>query len=209
MANEIKIEITQPKLFTKKAILAINAYLVLEVSPIVILDFLISPIFKLFKPEMALGLILVALGLIAFLFVYFIPIGMGNLHVRKLVRSLNTSDKSSYIVQLTIIPRLKSGFWAFLEDADDIGFLVITESDLVFKGDSVELSFPYTQIKNIRKKNVGWRGAWIYGNRIQIDLLDSTDKKSFEFTERSSLSIPTSWRISAELFNFLSAKIQK
>ena len=209
MANEVKIEITQPKLFTKKAILVINAYIVLGVIPIVILNFLISPIFEFFKREQALSLSLVALVLVVFQYLYFNPIWLGNPYVRKLVRSLNVSDRSGYVIQLAIIPRLKSGFRAFLEDADDMGFLAITENELVFKGDSVKFSLPYAQIINIRKRNVGWRGAWIYGHRIQIDFMDSTNKKSFEFAERSSLSIPASRRITTELINSLSAKIQK
>jgi hypothetical protein len=209
MADEIKFEITKAKLFTKKAILTINAYIILGAIPIIILNFLISPIFEFFKREMALSLSLVALVLAVFQYLYFNPVWLGNPYVRKLVRSLNVSDKSGYIIQLAIIPRLKSGFRAFLEDADDIGLLAITENELIFKGDSVKFSLPYTQILNIQKKNVGWRGAWIYGNRIQIDFLDSTYKKSFEFIERSSLCIPASRRITAELFNSLSAKIQK
>ncbi len=209
MAGNIKIEITPPKLFTKKAIVVLNLYAVLGWFPMGVVIVLIPSIFESFKPEIALSLSLVAAGLAACLCIYFAPFGMGNPHVRKLVRSLNVSGKHGYIIQLAIIPRLKSGFWAFLEDADDIGILAITENELVFKGDSVEFSFPYAQIKNIRKKNIGWRGAWIYGNRIQIDFLDLVGKKSFEFAERSSLCIPASRQISAELFNFLSTKIQK
>jgi hypothetical protein len=209
MADEIKFEIKQSKLFTKKAILVINAYIVLGVSPIVTVSFLVPLIFNFLNPAIAFSLSLVAFGLAVGLCLYFFPIGAGNPHVRKLVRSLNVSTKGGYIIQLTIIPRLKSGFWTFLEDADDVGLLAITENQLVFNGDSVEFSFPYTQIKNIQKKNIGWRGAWICGNRIQIDFLDSTGKKSFEFTERSSLSVLASRQISAKLFNFLSAKIQK
>ena len=158
---------------------------------------------------MELVLSLADLGLIVFLVFYFQSIWMGNPHVRRLVHCLSLSDHDGYIIQLAKIPRLKSGFWAFTEDADDIGLLSLTDDRLVFKGDSIEFSFPYTHIKNICKKNVGWRGAWTSGNRIRIDISDPSGEKSFEFLERSSLTNPASRKITRELFNSLSVKIQK
>ena len=52
---------------------------------------------------------------------YFLPFGLGNTHVTRLVRSLNPAAAQGgegFIVQLTLSPRLRSGLRALLEDAD-------------------------------------------------------------------------------------------
>lgn len=209
MADDINVEITPPKLFTKNAIVVLNAYSVLLLVPLIIVIFLVPLIFKFFKPEMALCLYLVAVGLAACLCLYFLPLGLGNPHVRRLIRRLNFSEQNGFIIQLASMPRLKSGVWSFMEDADDLGVLSFGEEKLVFKGDSFNFSFPYTRMNNVRKKNIGWRGFWLYGNRITVEVSEPVGNRTFEFTERLSLSLPASRRISKELYNLLSAKIQK
>ncbi len=205
MVNEIKIETTQPKLFTKKAIAAINAYGILAIIPIIIAIPLIILIENIFYGGLAFSLSMVVLALAIVLPVYFFSIVIGNPYVQQLVRSQNPSAQSGFVIQLTNLPRVKSGFWAFMEDADDVGFLSFEEEALVFSGDSTNFLIPFALIKTVCKKNVGWRGLWIYGNRIVIDI----SGRSFEFAERFSLSIPASRKISKDLFNRLSTKIKK
>lgn len=205
MANEIKIETTTPNHFTKKAIAKINAYSVFAIIPVLLAIPLITLIESLLHESLAFGLSMMILGLVIVLPVYFLPIVIGNPHVRQLARSLNSSNQNGFIIQLTNLPRVKSGFWAIVEDADDIGFLSFEEEALIFKGDSMKLLIPFALIKNVHNRNVGWRGLWIYGNRILIDVSD----RSFEFAERFSLSIPASRKISEDLFSRLSSKIKR
>ena len=205
MINVIKIETTQPKLFTNKAIVAINAYGILAIIPVIMAIPPIILIVNIFHGRLALSLVIVILALAIALPVYFFSIVLGNPYVRQLVRSQNPSVQSGFVIQLINLPRVKSGFWAFMEDADDVGFLSFEEEALVFNGDSTKLLIPFALIKTVSKKNVGWRGLWICGNRIVIDV----SGRSFEFAERFSLSIPASRKISKDLFNRLSTKIKK
>ena len=81
---------------------------------------------------------------------FFLPFGLGNTHVARLVRSLNpgaSRDEDGFIVQLTVSPRLRSGLRALLEDADDIGYLTFAANELRFQGDSVKLSAPWEDIQ--------------------------------------------------------------
>ena len=205
MATEIKIEIAPQKLFTKKAIVVVNAYGFFAIIPLLVAITLSILADKLCYGGLSFILNMLFLGLAAVLPLYFFPLVMGNPHVTYLVGPLNISNKSGFVVQLTNLPRAKAGFWAFMEDADDIGFLSFEADTLIFNGDSTKFSIPLRLIKNVGKKNIGWRGLWICGNRIMIEVSD----KSFEFVERFSLSFPGSRKISEEIFNRLSAEIQK
>ena len=116
-SNAATIEIAQPKLFTAGAVAVVSAYGLLLAAPLFISILVISLI--------KFGILTV---LIPFLVVaataYFLPYGLGNTHVTRLVRSLNPAAGNSedgFIVQLTLSPRLRSGLRAIVDDADDIG----------------------------------------------------------------------------------------
>ena len=207
MSNEVKIQITPPNLFTKKAILILNAFSIFMLIPLLKVALLVPLIFKFFHPVVAWAATLAGLGLAVAIPLFLWPFCMGNPYVLLLVRRLGYLKENGFIVQLTTVPRLKSGFWSVMEDADDIGFLKLGAGTVEFNGDSTMLSIPIGKIGNVRKKNVGHRGVWMAGSRIVIEVAEPAGSKFFEFLERSSLSVPASRRISKELFECLSTQI--
>ncbi len=141
---------------------------------------------------------------------YFLPFGLGNAYVTWLVRALNPAagqDPDGFIVQLTLSPRIRSGLWAELEDADDIGYLRLTETELVFEGDSVKVSVPYSQIERVSSRNIGLRGLFVYGRRIALEISGFPKASALEFAERSSWVLPASRRTTQRLWERLSGKL--
>ena len=196
------IEVTQPKLFTAGAVAAVNAYGALLALP-VFASVLVVSVTK-FGLLTALIPLLVVAGT-----AYFLPFGLGNTHVTRLVRSLHpgaAQDGERFIVQLTVSPRLRSGLRALLEDADDIGFLTFREDELLFQGDSVKLSVPSNRVELVRPQNIGLRGLFVYGRRIKIVVSGLPQVESVEFAERSSWVLPTSRAITRKLYQCLSTR---
>jgi len=143
---------------------------------------------------------------------YFLPFGLGNAYVARLARALNPAagkDPDGFIVQLTLSPRIRAGLWAELEDADDIGCLRLTETELVFEGDSVKLSVPYSQIRRLRSRNIGLRGLFVYGRRMVVEISGASKVSALEFAERSSWVLPASRRTTRRLWEGLSAKLAR
>lgn len=209
MANEIKIQITPPQFFTKRAILISNTIPVIAFIPIIKV-ILAGPILvKLFHPAIAFAGCLAILGFGVATLIYFSPVFMGNLYVLHLVRRLKFFNENGFIVQVATAPRLRGGLWGFLEDADDIGLLRFGAETLEFYGDSMKVSIPFAKIRNMRKKNIGYRGGWVCGSRLVIEAGETVGNKFFEFVERSSITVPESRRVSRELFECLSAQIPK
>ena len=139
--------------------------------------------------------------------VLFLPIGRGNPYVSRLVRSLALDagkSGTSFVVQLSCSPRIRSGLCAVLEDADDIGCLSFDGSGLRFQGDSVKLSVPYACIKEVQPGNSRMRGPFIYGRRIGLVVTGLPNVSSLEFAERSSWLLPTSRRTTRQLHQYLS-----
>jgi hypothetical protein len=133
---------------------------------------------------------------------YFLPFGLGNTYVTRLVQKLNPAAGKSddgFIVQLTLSPRIRSGLRAILDDADDIGYLSFTGTKLLFQGDSVRLSVPFDRIEQVRPQNIGLRGLFVYGRRIKVRVSGLSNIESFEFAERSSWLLPTSRAITRQL----------
>ena len=119
---------------------------------------------------------------------FFLPFGFGNPHVARLVRSLNPGSgmpPERFIAQLTLAPRLRSGFRALMEDADDIGWLGFTGSALVFWGDSVQLSIPFAQISAVRAQSIGLRGLFLYPS-IMLSVSGLPGVQSLTLAERSA-----------------------
>jgi hypothetical protein len=152
----------------------------------------------------AIPLLLVAVALA----VLFPPLCFENLYVRRLVGRLATNDAKptdGFIVQLTVSPRLRQGLRSNLDDADDIGYLSLTPNELLYKGDSVRLSIPISNIKKIQSQNIGWRGLYLYGRRTTIIPTGLENVDSLEFTDRSSCILPASRRNSTRLYQRLCA----
>jgi hypothetical protein len=195
------IEITEPKRFNTLAVLVVTAFGVLGVLPILISFVIVS--------VMPLGVLtflipLLALGLAA----CFLPFASGNACIAMLVRRLNPSARNpanGFIVQLTLTPRIRYGLRALVEDADDIGFLTLTDKDLVFQGDSVKLSIPLSQIREVRRKMRGMRGVLV--PRVVIVAPELQKFQSVEFGERSSWVLPTSREISTKLYEAMKSRV--
>jgi hypothetical protein len=186
------VEITSPKAFTSGAILIIAGCGVLLVAP-VLASLLAVTAIKLGMLTVLIPLLTIAVT------AYFLPFGLGNPVVRRLVRSKVDVGEDGFIVQMTLAPRIRSGVRALIEDADDLGCLSFTDSELVFQGDSVRLRIPWRQVSEVRPQNIGWRGRYLYGSRIIITVTGIPNVDAISFSERSSLLLPTSKRITRKL----------
>lgn len=202
-SNPATIEIAQPKLFTAGAVAVVSAYGLLLAAPLFVSVLVIS----LIKYGILTVLIpLLVLAATAF----FLPYGLGNTHVTRLVQSLNPAagkSEDGFIVQLTLSPRIRSGLRAIVDDADDIGYLSFTETELRFQGDSVKLSVPLERIEWVRPQNIGLRGLFVYGRRIRVVVSGLPQTEALEFAERASWVLPTSRAMTRKLHERLSAKV--
>jgi len=186
------VEITSPKAFTSGAILIIAGCGVLLVAP------MLASLLAVTAIKLGMLTVLIPLLTIA-VTAYFLPFGLGNPVVRRLVRSKVDVGEDGFIVQMTLAPRIRSGVRALIEDADDLGCLSFTDSELVFQGDSVRLRIPWRQVSEVRPQNIGWRGRYLYGSRIIITVTGIPNVDAISFSERSSLLLPTSKRITRKL----------
>ena len=179
-----------PKRFRSGAHFIVGAYGLLVMMPVLISMLVISVL--RFGPLT----FLLPLGAIAFA-TLLLPCGFGNPFIRRLVRQLKPADAKdgeAFVVQLTLTPRLRSGVGAVLEDADDVGWLSFTTSELRFQGDSSQLSVPFEQIRGLRARNIGWRGLFVYGSKVTFSIASLPQVRSFQFAERSSYLLPQSRR---------------
>ena len=204
-STEATIEVAQPKLFTTGAVMAVSAYGLLLAAPI-FTSILVVSVIKYGILTLLIPLLVVAAT------AYFLPFGLGNTHITRLVRSLNPAagkSEDGFIVQLTLSPRIRSGLRAILDDADDIGYLSFTGTELLFQGDSVKLCVPFHHIQQVRPQNIGMRGLFVYGRRIKIVASGLPQIDSFEFAERSSWLLPDSRRITRQLAERLATRVRQ
>jgi hypothetical protein len=195
--------ITPPRSLTMGAVLVICAYGLLLMIPVVIVMMVVSV-----RPlGMDTWLIpLLVIGVTTF----FLPVGFGNPYVARIIRSLNrdaAGEPASFMVQLTLVPRIRTGLRALLEDADDVGWLRLTESELVFQGDSITLSVPYEKIRDLKKENLGWRGLFLYGPPTAFAVSGLPETACFRFAERSSWLLPSSRQNAYRLYHFIAEKV--
>jgi hypothetical protein len=194
-----KMEIGQPRLFTARAVAVVCGYGAFLCIP-VFLSVLVMSLRKFGVMSLLYPFLTMAAT------TWFLPFGFGNPYVARLVRAfhpLAVKDQDGFIVQLACSPRLRFGLRALLEDADDIGYLSFTESELVFEGDSIKLSVPFDQMKQVRPANVGLRGLFVYGRSSRIAVLGLPNVESLEFAERSSCFLPTSRKTARRLYERL------
>lgn len=201
-SSTAKIEITAPRRYTTGALLVVTAFGIFRAVPIILAILAVSMI------KFGLLTLLIPLAALAATAI-FIPFGLGNAYVAKLVRDMDpqaANDPNSFIVQLTLTPRIRTGVRAVFEDADDIGVLTCGASDLSFDGDSICLRVPLSQISMVRPHNPGLRGFYFYGRRIELTVTGLPNVQSLEVAERSSWLLPTSKRITKRLYEHLSKK---
>lgn len=196
------IEIGQPKVFTLRAVLILSAYGVLLAVPF-LASLLVVSVLKLGVLTVLIPVMAVASA------AFFLPFGLGNPYVSRLVQRLNPAagkTDAGFVVQLSVSPRIRSGLSAVLEDADDIGYLSFNSTGFLFQGDSVKLSVPYECIEEVRSLNIGMRGLFVYGRRIGLVVTGLPNVSALEFAERSSWLLPTSRRITKQLHQHLSKR---
>ena len=187
------VEVTSPKVFTWAAIFVIAGCGVLLAAP-VLASLLAVTVLRLGVLTALIPVLAIAVT------AYFLPFGLGNPVVKRLVRSRKLdAGEDGFIVQMTLSPRIRSGLRAVIEDADDLGYLSFTGSELIFQGDSVRLQIPWGQIAEVRPENIGWRGRYLYGSRIKITVAGIPNVEAVTFSERASLLLPTSKRITRKL----------
>jgi len=114
-------------------------------------------------------------------------------------RQPGAATSRSYLVQLTLAPRVRKGIRATLEDADDFGYVTFDEDGFVYEGDAITLRVPFQNLRQVWQQNVGWRGRFVYGPRVTIEVDGLKGIAFIEFAERSSLIISQSKRTAREL----------
>lgn len=203
-STNARIEIRPPQRFNTLAVLVISAYGLLLAIPALLAMMVVSVL------HFSWLTFLVPLLTIAVL-TFFLPFGFGNPHVARLVRRQSAESKSDpqgFIVQLTTVPRLRTGLGALAEDADDVGWLTFTDSELLFRGDAVSLSVPFDRIQELRKRNGGWRVLFLYGPWIEFSVGGLTEHERFRFAERSSWFLPTARRTGNRMYERLAQAVR-
>src|SRR3982751_5875762 len=191
-----KIEISRPQSFGLISILGKYAFSFLPAIPVLATLLAISlknlGLWSLIIPLLALA------GMI-----YILPF-FGNAYVCWVARRIQAGTGDSpdkRIVQITLCPRIRTGIRALIEDADDIGYLSFNESGLLFQGDSVKLILPFETIRALQGENVGLRGLYVTAGRIRLDISGLDGFEAVEIAERGSRVLPTSRKITRELFS--------
>jgi hypothetical protein len=192
MATEPTLEISAPRVFTSSAVFKVCSYGLCLCFPVLAAVMIISVI-----PAGILTLVLPFFALAVTL--YFLPFGFGNACVRKLVNSQHPA-RQGFVVQLRLLPSLRKGFRAVAEDADDIGLVSVDENGFSFVGDSIQCRTPKARIANLRLENCGWRGLFLYGSKITVEFDGFSKAERIELAERSSLTLPQSWRNTRNLY---------
>ncbi len=162
-----------------------------------------------FIVSFGLGLILiglsVCLGLYSAMAVLLLPF-TNNYYVARHVRRsipLPEGDSETYLVQITLSPRVYGGLRGFLEDADDVGYLRFTEEGFEFFGDSITIQLPFENIESIQDVNVGIRGLWIVGRRVRVSTSAFPPYVGIEFLDREGLSVRRTRQISESIIHAL------
>ncbi|HLH54625.1 MAG TPA: hypothetical protein VKY92_13510 [Verrucomicrobiae bacterium] len=196
------IQTRDPAVLTTAAILGMSLFGLFLIVPVLISMMIVS-ILQFGIPSFLIPLAIIALA------TFFLPFGFGNAYLKRLVEPLRPSGdpkEAGYVVQLTRNPRQRSGLWAVIEDADDIGWLQFTDSAVVFTGDSLRLRVPYDRVRDLKKRNAGWRSLFAYGPQTMFSLAEMPEAGAFLFAERSSYVIPTSRKVGLEIYTRLQEK---
>jgi hypothetical protein len=194
-----RLELTPAKVLGGRALLAVSAYGLVLMVPVLAGSLAAVSLFRLgvWTWLIPLSLILGASWLL--------PLGFGNPHIARLAASMPRPDTQSrtFLVQLTLSPRVRSGFRALLDDADDVGWLWVSESAVEFRGDSVRLTLPLERIRQVRRGSIGLRGLYLYP-QLTLAVSGLTQASEIWLAERASWLLPNSRRVTGEIFRLLS-----
>jgi hypothetical protein len=202
-SGQTSLEIRDARLFTGRAVMIVCAFGLLLVIPVVGAMLVVSSLQLGFWTALIPLLTICAATL-------FLPFGFGNTYVTRLVGNLKaarTNDANSFIVQITFIPRIRSGLRAILEDADDIGVIILSGSELVFEGDSVHFSIPYSQLAGVRLETIGLRGLFVYPC-VAASVSGLTGLTSFKIADRAGCFLPASRKRTRNLYRRLLAGLK-
>ena len=200
--GSVQIQITAPQRFTPFRQFLCSAYGLLLFLPTIIVAIVAVSL-------MQLGVLTLVLPFIVLLIAtFFLPFGFGNAYVARLAESLKPTNTEAMLVQMAFVPRLHYGFLGVMEDADDIGWLSCSDQGLRFHGDSVKLSIPLRQVRAVRRRAGGFRGLFLYW-RTAVTVEGLEEFTELWFAERSSLVLPTSWKINKRLYESVASKIPR
>lgn len=202
MSNGTKLEIRPARQFTGRALMIVSAFGLLLVIPVLLSMLVLS--------SLHFGIWTALIPLIAIsAATLLLPFGFGNTYVAKLARLLRPADwkdSDSSVVQVTLNPRIRSGFRAVMEDADDIGSLKLGASELLFEGDAIRFSIPYGQIRELRLRSIGFRGLFVY-TCLAMNISDLAGITDIRIAERGTCLLPTSRKTTRELLNRLTEMV--
>ncbi len=196
--DEGRIDTRPPRLFGSAAVLIICAYGLVLAIPF-LLSLVVVSLLKLSPLTVLLPLAFLAYS------VLFLPVGFGNPWIARRLRRLKPAgvrDEDLFVVQLSLRPRLRRGPRAMLEDADDFGWLWFTPAGLEFRGDSVDFSLPYGKVQSVVRRSIGYRGMFLYGDRIEV-ATPVAGLAGFEIAERSSWLLTSSRSLARRLYQSL------
>lgn len=195
------MEVLPPQLLNAAAVFAVSIYGVLLMVPLVLALLFVSVV------QLGVWTWLVPLLTVVFA-TALLPFGFGNPYIARLVRKLGPPPgppDRSFIVQLTAQPRVRSGLRGVIEDADDVGWLSVTETGLVFQGDSLRLTVPFELLANVRARTIGLRGLFLYPcMELRVGGLGET--QTLRFAERSTVWLPACRTVSRRMTRLLSEK---
>jgi len=204
MSTGTKLEIRPARQFTGRAVVIVSAFGLLLVIPVLLSMLMVSSLY--------LGVWTALIPLLAICAATFLlPFGFGNTYVAKLARLSRPADwdaSDCLVVQVTLEPRIRSGFRAVMEDADDIGSLKLGSSELLFEGDSIRFSIPYAQVRNLRLQTIGLRGSFLY-TCLAMSVSDLAGITDIRIAERGSWLLPISRKITRKLRYRLTERVQR
>jgi hypothetical protein len=198
-----KIEISEPRRFGVLSIVGKYLFSFLPAIPV------LAALLAISLKNLGLWSLILPLALLAGM-IYILPF-FGNSYVSWIVHLAKSEglSRDKVIVQITLSPRIRTGFRALIEDADDVGYLTFNQSELLFLGDSVNLAIPFEKIRAVQGENVGLRGAYVSGGRIRLQISGLEHFEALELAERESRVLPSSRRITRELFDRLRSRVER
>ena len=197
-----RIEISKPRRFGLIGVLETHAMSFLLGIPLLIALAIVS--------TKDLGLLNLLIPIAALVGVVYILPFFGNAHISRIVRAVrpeNLPPDKLWTVQVTLCPRIRKGLRALIEDADDVGYLALGDSALIFRGDSMQMTIPFDRIAAVHGENVGLRGLYVTAGRITLDVSGLDGFESLEIAERSSRVIFSSRKITRQMFAQLKKKL--
>ncbi len=190
--RQARIEIGAPRVFTGGAIVATYLYGFLVAVPILIAFLVMS----------VMGLNIWTVGLLLLSAVPSLTLRLANSLVTRLVNSLGFEPceaSEPCVMQLTLSPRLRSGMRALVEDADDVGRVDLSETELIYQGDSIQLRLPFDKIRTVEVENAGFRGLFAQW-RIEIEPIGLAEVQTIHLAERSAWLAANSRKITSKFF---------